>query len=33
MILRFNSINEAMAAAKAEARVRAAEIVRQWRES
>ena len=33
MILEFNSINEAMAAAKEEARMRAAEIVRQWRES
>lgn len=33
MILRFNSINEAMAAARAEARMRAVEIVRQWRES
>lgn len=33
MILEFNTINEAMAAAKEEARMRAAEIVRQWRES
>ena len=33
VILQFNSINEAMAAAKDEARMRAAEIVRQWRES
>lgn len=33
MILKFNSINEAMAAAKEEARMKAAEIVRQWRES
>jgi hypothetical protein len=33
MILEFNSINEAMAVAKEEARMRAAEIVRQWRES
>jgi hypothetical protein len=33
MILEFDTINEAMAAAKVEARMRAAEIVRQWRES
>lgn len=32
MILKFNSINEAMAAAKEEARLSAVEIVRQWRE-
>ena len=31
MILEFDSINQAMAAAKDEARRRAAEIVRQWR--
>ena len=31
MILKFDSINEAMAMAKDEARRRAAEIVRQWR--
>ena len=32
-ILEFKSINEAMAAAKKEARERGAEIVRQWRQS
>lgn len=31
MILKFDSVNEAMAAAKDEARRRAAEMVRQWR--
>ncbi len=33
MIRKFDSVNEAMAVANAEARERAQEIVRQWRES
>jgi len=33
MILEFESINQAMAAANDESRRRAAEIVRQWRQS
>lgn len=33
VILKFGSVNEAMAAANEEARRRAREIVRQWRQS